>query len=78
MKQIKKWINNKREINKSMKSLITLTLISCLLDKIGIQMIDTEGEIKDYFDISFEVRDKTYHQSGRMSQMLQDAIKLCR
>lgn len=67
MKQIKKWINNKREIHKSMKSLITLTLISCLLDKIGIQMIDTEGEIKDYFDISFEVRDKTYHQSGRMS-----------
>ena len=47
MKQIKKWINNKREIHKSMKSLITLTLISCLLDKIGIQMIDTEGEIKD-------------------------------
>lgn len=78
MKQIKKWIKNKREIHKSMKSLITLTLISCLLDKIGIQMIDTEGEIKDYFDISFEVRNKVYHQSGRMKQMLEDAIKLCR
>lgn len=78
MKQIKKWIKNKREIHKSMKSLITLTLISCLLDKIGIQMIDTEGEIKNYFDISFEVRNKVYHQSGRMKQMLEDAIELCR
>lgn len=78
MKQIKKWINNKREIHKSLKSLITLTLISCLLDKIGIQMIDTKGEIKDYFDISFEVRNKVYHQSGRTRQMLEDAIKLCR